>query len=438
MMQASQHKRTIASVGLTLFFAVSLLALGASAQAPGNNLQVDYIDVGQGDAIYLHSSDGTDILIDGGPRSAGPTVVAHLQDAGVDDIEVLILTHPDADHEGGLIDVLQSAIPVESWMHNGEHDATQTHLDLLAETQSRGLTPTPAVAGQSHAWGDITAHVLNPGSILDPDENDNSVTLLIVYDEVRFLFTGDITSDAEQALLDTGLLSVQLPADVLKVAHHGSAYSSGQPFLDAVGAEVAVISAGADNPYGHPAQGTLERLAASGAQVLRTDQRGTITVTSDGKAYELDGADVMFVVFLPLTVRQPPPTATPIPTPPPKSTPSPPPTPTPGPTSAVAISHIYYDGVAGRQEPDEYVEIRNGDDHPVQLEGWTVRDEAEHVFTFPSHIMQPGQVCRVFTNEYHPEWCGFSYASGSAIWNNSGDTAYLRNSDGALIDTYTY
>ena len=199
-----------------------------------------------------------------------------------------------------------------------------------------------------------------------------------------------------------------------------------------------MISAGADNPYGHPAQATLDRLAASGAQVVRTDQGGTVTVTTDGKAYELDDADVLLVVFLPLTVRQPPPTATPIPAPPQTSTPSAPQTATPGPTGAVVISHVFYDGVVSSQEPDEYVEIRNDDDQPVQLEGWTLRDEAEHIFTFPSHILQAGQVCRVYTNETHAEWCGFSYASASAIWNNSGDTAYLRDSDGALVDIYTY
>jgi hypothetical protein len=94
--------------------------------------------------------------------------------------------------------------------------------------------------------------------------------------------------------------------------------------------------------------------------------------------------------------------------------------------------------VKGRQEPDEYVEIRNDDARAIQLSRWTLRDEANHVFTFPGFVTQPGQVCRVYTNEYHPEWCGFSYGSGSAIWNNSGNCAYLRDSTSVLIDTYCY
>jgi len=93
---------------------------------------------------------------------------------------------------------------------------------------------------------------------------------------------------------------------------------------------------------------------------------------------------------------------------------------------------------AGDQEPDEYVEIRNDDTQPVQLNGWTLRNSGSHVFTFPNHLMQPGQVCRVYTNEDHPEWCGFSYGSESAIWNYADGCAYLWDSVGTLIDPYCY
>lgn len=323
MNAAALRMRTVLTLALLFAFSVFTLGSLASGQAFQDStparliaqptstaaFQVDYIDAGQGDAIYLHASDGTDILIDGGPRSAGPTVVAHLEDAGVDDIEVMVLTHPDADHEGGLIDVLQSAIPVESWITNGQHDNTLTYQALITETTARGLTPTPAVAGQPYRWGDVQALVLNPQPVLDPDQNDNSVTLLVVYGGVRFLFTGDITTDTEQVLLETGTASLRmaLPVEVLKVAHHGSKNSSSAAFLEAVNPEVAIISVGAGNPYGHPASETLDRLTAAGANVYRTDKYGTITVISDGQSYEVL-AD--FVVFLPFTVRQPTPTPT--------------------------------------------------------------------------------------------------------------------------------
>jgi len=111
--------------------------------------------------------------------------------------------------------------------------------------------------------------------------------------------------------------------------------------------------------------------------------------------------------------------------------------PPPATTWNIAIVDVLSYG-AGDQEPDEYVEIRNDDTQPVQLKNWTLRNAGNRVFTFPNHLMQPGQVCRVYTNEDHPEWCGFSYGSGSAIWNYADDCAYLRDSMGTLIDAYCY
>jgi hypothetical protein len=109
--------------------------------------------------------------------------------------------------------------------------------------------------------------------------------------------------------------------------------------------------------------------------------------------------------------------------------------PPPPTTGDVQITSIFYNGT-GSSEPDEYVQINNNDVNRIQLANWTLRDEANHIFTFPSFVIDPGMVCRVYTNENHPEWCGFDYHSGSAIWNNSGDCAYLRDSSNTLIDQY--
>lgn len=147
-------------------------------------------------------------------------------------------------------------------------------------------------------------------------------------------------------------------------------------------------------------------------------------------------------IFLPLIFNPTlPPTITPTPTitltPTPTKTPTITPTPTPISTGVISIIFIYYDG-QGSQEPDEYVEIRNDDTHSIQLQNWTLEDASAHIFTFPNFVMIPGQVCRVYTNENHPEWCGFNFESLSAIWNNTGDTASLRNNNNDLIDTYSY
>ena len=103
----------------------------------------------------------------------------------------------------------------------------------------------------------------------------------------------------------------------------------------------------------------------------------------------------------------------------------------------VSIVDIHYGGT-GNSEPDEYVEFQNVDDLPIQIEGWTLRDDDGHAGVFSRFVMPPGQVCRVYTDEYHPDWCGFTYRSGSAIWNDEGDCAFLRNRLGTPIDTYCY
>jgi hypothetical protein len=110
------------------------------------------------------------------------------------------------------------------------------------------------------------------------------------------------------------------------------------------------------------------------------------------------------------------------------------PSPYPPPVVRVVITEVFYEGVKGPQEPDEYVEFRNEESRGIELAGWTLRDEQAHVFTFPSYAMAPGEVCRVYTNEVHAEWCGFSCGSESAIWDNAGDCARLRNREGRRVD----
>ena len=130
--------------------------------------------------------------------------------------------------------------------------------------------------------------------------------------------------------------------------------------------------------------------------------------------------------YLPLVMKYVPPTLTPT------STGAPPP-----PTGNVVITTIFYDG-SGPNEPDEYVEIRNDDPNPIQLANWTLRDQAHDPYIFPNFVIQVHQICRIYTNQNHPESCGFNYAYGSAIWNNTGDCAYLRDSGFTLIDEYCY
>jgi beta-lactamase superfamily II metal-dependent hydrolase len=247
------------------------------ADAP---LVVTFLDVGQGDCEWLKTPDGQDIVIDGGIESQGPAILSYLQSRGVTDIELMVLSHPDSDHVGGLVTLLQN-MPVALVAHNGQTSTSAVYQRFEGAIQARAIPTVVVRAGQTFTWGPVTATVTHPVDPLVTATNDNSVTLRVSYGAVAFLFPGDISSAAERSILGRG---GDVQAQVLKVAHHGSQYSSSAPFLAAVQPQVAVIGVG-PNSYGHPAQEALDRLAAAGATVLRTDRNGTVTVTTDGVAW---------------------------------------------------------------------------------------------------------------------------------------------------------
>jgi competence protein ComEC len=284
-----------------------VLALGAfqptptitpiPSPTPPLALTVHFIDVGQGDAILIDSGD-IDILVDGGRTSA--SVLAYLQGQGIADIDLLVATHPDADHIGGLADVLAQYQVNEIWV-NGDTATSQTYQDFAAAVTAEGATVREPTRGYTTQMDGLSIDVLNPTSQRTGDSNEDSVVFRLVCGEVSVLLTGDATSDSEASMLAAGLT---LDSDVLKVAHHGSRYSTSAPFLAAVTPEDAVISVGAGNPYGHPAQETLDRLAAAGATVYRTDQDGTVVLTSDCSTYSITTSGPAVT-----------PTITPVPTP---------------------------------------------------------------------------------------------------------------------------
>jgi len=296
-MPRSRAARWIVLVPVVIVGVLLLLSTSSSTASQATTLHVAFIDVGQGDSALLQTSDGVNVLIDGGPVDAGPTVVAYLQQEGVDTIDVVVMSHPHADHIGGLGAVFSSTIPVDAVVYNGQACYTSACLDVWAGMQARGLTPTPAVAGQTYAWGPISAAVANPQPTPVGNQNEDSVVLRVGYGQDYFLFTGDIGTTTEGTLLAQG---APVEAAVLKVAHHGSRYSSSATFLAAVDPGFAVISVGAGNPYGHPTQETLDRLRAAGACIFRTDRDGTLTVSSDGQTLSWR---ITCVAFLPLVVH---------------------------------------------------------------------------------------------------------------------------------------
>ncbi|MEW6191768.1 MAG: MBL fold metallo-hydrolase [Bacillota bacterium] len=182
--------------------------------ASGAQVKVHFIDVGQGDSIYIQLPNRNDILIDGGDNNKGSVVVGYLKDQRVDDIELMIATHMHADHIGGLDDVL-AAFKVESVVDDGMSVDTATYRDYLAAVRAEGCPHQKAMPGQSWAFGSCAFKVLGP--VKDHgDANNNSVVCLLDCGEIEFLFTGDAEAEAEADL--TGKPTA---AEVLKVGYHG-------------------------------------------------------------------------------------------------------------------------------------------------------------------------------------------------------------------------
>ena len=252
-------------------------ALGGS----GDRLTVSVLDVGQGDAILIETPDGRHVLIDGG--ASGLVLAQRLGEElpfWQRRIDLVALTHPDEDHIGGLVDVLER-YDVEQVIAPPFEQEGPTFQEWRDRIDDRQIAYEELTAGGSIDLGSgVSLDVLAPNpELLSADTSNNaSLVMKLSWGNVSFLLTGDIEVEAEEALLAS---DVDLRSTVLKVAHHGSTTSSSEAFLAAVQPSVAVISAGANNPYGHPAPSVVDRLDAQSI-VLRTDQHGTIELTTDG------------------------------------------------------------------------------------------------------------------------------------------------------------
>ena len=273
-----------------------LLGITTTNAEPSTSVMtIAFIDVGQGDAILIRDGNGFDVLVDGGRKSASDGLLEYMRQVDVDDLEVVLATHADSDHIGGLIAVLEAVdIPVESVYFNGYPGDTQTWTEFSKAVTSTGLSLNQAQFPDTYSWGGINVQVLNPlPSMVDPDQNKASVVLLLDYVQIAVLLPADIDSSVENQLSNR---TVTLQADILKVAHHGSKFSTSQSFLQEVLPHEAVISVG-PNPHDHPTIETLTRLANIGANIWRTDYVGTVLLSSNGESYEM----LPKLTFLPLS-----------------------------------------------------------------------------------------------------------------------------------------
>ncbi|MBN8724568.1 MAG: MBL fold metallo-hydrolase [Acidobacteria bacterium] len=252
-------------------------------------LKVHMLDIGQGDSILIVTPEKKAILVDAGLVKAGDKVIETLEKYGISQIDLMVATHPHADHIGGMPKVLK-AVPVKAFLDSGQEHPTATYEKLLTTVKEEVGKLTVARAGQNFELDSgIKIKILGPSKPLlekvsGSVENANSVIMLLTYGDFRMIFTGDSEDETEERLLEKNF---DLKAQVLKVAHHGSQYASSDEFLEKVSPEVALISCGEDNNYGHPSPPTLEKFKKAKVKVYRTDLQGEITVISDGKNYQV-------------------------------------------------------------------------------------------------------------------------------------------------------
>lgn len=244
---------------------------------PDGTLQIHFIDVGQADAALV-ICDGKTMLIDGGNKEDSNLIYSYLTRLNISYLDYVVCTHAHEDHVGGLAGALAAAdagvvmSPVTSYN-------SKAFSDFVQKAKDRGRELTVPKAGDVFSLGDASVTVLGPVKEYD-ETNDTSIVLRIVFGETSFLFTGDMESAAESDLIESG---VTLKSTLLKVGHHGSGTSTSYRFLREVAPTYGVISVGKDNDYGHPTEVVLSRLRDADVILYRTDEKGDIICTSDGK-----------------------------------------------------------------------------------------------------------------------------------------------------------
>jgi competence protein ComEC len=262
------------ALGTSLMAAVLTVSWGMTQ--PDGRLHVAFLDVGQGDAIFIQTPHGRQILVDGGHYPSLLNDRLGRQMPFWDkEIDMLVATHPDADHVSGLPGIFDR-YSVGRLITDGEAMGASSVYDAVLQAAHDNDTPVQrALAGEVIATGDgVKLEILHPGLKLnEKNRNENSVSMRLVYGDFTLLLTGDAEQEGERTMLQNGR---PLSALVFKAGHHGSNSSSSKPFLEAVRPQVIVISAGEDNDFGHPHPAVLQRAHDIGAAVLRTDELGTI------------------------------------------------------------------------------------------------------------------------------------------------------------------
>lgn len=276
---------------ILIVLSVTLLIIIVQVFYPADNLKVNFINVGEGDCILIEAPNKINILIDGGgtPQSdfdvGNKIVIPYLRRKGINEIDLLILTHPHLDHLEGLLPILKE-FKVDMVLDSGLFCDSSEYKEFISLILEKGISYHKAKAGDNFIFSNnLEIFLLNPFYDSDfyeeSDFNNASIVVKLFYKNANFLFTGDIEEAAEKKLL---VWQNILQSDILKVAHHGSSTSTNLEFFDKVNPNIAVITVG-KNHFGHPSQKIIERLEDKNIQIYQTDEDGTVIIRTNGQEY---------------------------------------------------------------------------------------------------------------------------------------------------------
>lgn len=278
----NSKKYSLPAFTFLLLVAVSFLFY-QDFQNSNRKLTFAMLDVGQGDALFIESPTGTQILVDGGPPRKILSQLAHVMSPFDRTIDAIFLTNPDQDHIGGFEDVLD-VYKVGGVFESGTINDSKTYQNLKEKIKSKNIPDILAKRGMRlHIGGGAVVDILFPDRDVSTwASNDGSIVAKLTYGITSVMLTGDSTSVTEKIILAENS-KTNLTSTILKVGHHGSRTSTSNDFVKAVVPKYALISDGKDNKYGHPHKDTLDTLTQFGAEIFRTDLLGTIIMKSDGK-----------------------------------------------------------------------------------------------------------------------------------------------------------
>jgi competence protein ComEC len=428
-------------------------AAGTGAEG---TLEVHFINVGQSVSTLVVGPTGETMLVDTGHyNDDGAYVLTYLERRGIDRIDHLVVSHNDADHIGGnaaIIDYYETeADGIGAVYDPGIAASTRTYERYLDAVEAHEVTLYETREGDEIRFEGVDVAVLGPPEpyLEDGARNENSVVLELSHGETSFLLTGDAEDDQEAYLVEQ--YGDRLRSTVLKAGHHGSSSSSSGAFLDAVRPSAVVVSSAYDSRYGHPTEAVLGRFADRSLPTYWTATHGDVVLVSDGRGVtvrtqaaaptdpldlrdadgvdpgnqsavadraRLGGGEGVTRTAAPITTDGGTPT-----------------------DRSLVVSEIAADPDGPDREnlDDEYVVFENAGDEPLNLSGWTVEDEAGRTYTFPDgYVLDAGATVTLRTGTGTDTDADLYWGSGSAIWNNDGDTVLVHNSDGDPVLRETY